>query len=246
MINTHHSSVAPPPVPPRLHSSSQGAQPVLIPTTMLPQGHSRNLMRFMVALVLLNLLLSMFGFFYLYRNGTPQSKQDMPSSYTGAGPEFSMQKQHTEHSHHVEKRASHRVFAQMEFLRPTRPHKSHSGHLIWNIKHSKYSIPHVNYYNNSWLTIEEPGHYFVYSRVTFSNGLHTKTLMNQVQLRKSTTDKPRVTMQAFCHTQSSLCTATAEGLIRLEKGNQLSVWTEDVSLVNYYEGATAFGLYNLL
>ncbi|KAJ0049862.1 hypothetical protein NL108_005167, partial [Boleophthalmus pectinirostris] len=75
MINTYHSSVAPPPVPPRLHNSRKGPQPVLIPTTMLPQGHSRTVMCFMVTVVLFNLLLSILGFIYLYTNGIPQRKQ---------------------------------------------------------------------------------------------------------------------------------------------------------------------------
>ncbi|XP_020779221.1 CD40 ligand [Boleophthalmus pectinirostris] len=240
MINTYHSSVAPPPVPPRLHNSRKGPQPVLIPTTMLPQGHSRTVMCFMVTVVLFNLLLSILGFIYLYTNGIPQRKQDMPVSSAEA--KFSMQEQH---SPHVEKRESHRVFARMKFQRPTTPHRPQRGHLKWDLKHSQYSQPYINYYNSSWLTIEKPGDYFVYSRVTFSKSHSSIPLTNRVLWRKTTTDKPKSIMDAFCLTISTLCTATAEDVIKLERGNQLSIWTEDISLVRYDETATAFGLYNL-
>uniref|UniRef100_A0A8C6WIH2 CD40 ligand n=1 Tax=Neogobius melanostomus TaxID=47308 RepID=A0A8C6WIH2_9GOBI len=236
MINTYQSSVAPPPVPPRLHSSHQGAHPVLIPTPMLPQGNSRTLLRFMVAVVLLNLLMSILGFLYLYKNDKGQ--EGMPTSSLVAGPAASMQKQD---SYHVTKRASHRVFARMVFLKPT-PLRPQSGPLKWDLKHSRYSHPQINYYKESWLTIEEPGEYLVYSRITFSKA-STVPLTTQVKWRKSEQDtEPDIIMQAFCST--ALCTATAEDVIKLEKGNQLSVWTEDISLVRY-DTATTFGLYNL-
>ncbi|XP_033829751.1 CD40 ligand [Periophthalmus magnuspinnatus] len=240
MINTYHSSMAPPPVPLRLHSSHQGTQPVLIPTTMLPQGHSKTLMRFMVAVVLFNLLLSILGFMYLYVNGTPR-KQDTSATF-GEAVGYTQKL----HSHYVEKRESHRVFARMDFQRPTATHRSQSGHLKWDLKFSRYSHPYINYYNSSWLTIEEPGDYFVYSRLTFSKGSHVIPLMNRVHLRKSKMDEPKSIMHAFCHTSTpNPCTATAEEVIKLEKGNQLSVWTEDISLVSYDEKASTFGLYKL-
>lgn len=242
MINTYESSVAPPPLPPRLHRSHQATHPVLIPTPMLPQGTSRNLIRFMVAVVLLNLLMSILGFLYLYKNGKSQVQQSMTTSSVGAGPEASKQKQD---SNHIIKRSSHRAFAQMVVLQPTMPYKPQSGLLKWNIKHSQYSHPHINYYNSTWLTIEEPGDYLVYSRVTFSKGRSSIPLINQVKLRKSKIDEEKAMMQAFCNANAGVCTATAEGVIKLEKGNQLSVWTEDISLVRYDEKETAFGLYNL-
>lgn len=241
MINTYQSSVAPPPVPPRLHSSHQGAHPVLIPTPMLPQGSSRALMRFMVAVVLLNLLMSILGFLYLYKNGKPQAQQEMHTSSVGTGTVVSMQKQD---SNHISKRALRRAFAQMVVEKPTMPHRPQSGHLKWDIKHSSYSHPYINYYNSSWLTIEQSGYYFVYSRVTFSKSHSTLPLTNTVMLRKSMEDKEKNIMQALCFTTSGFCTATAEEVFKLEKGNQLSVWTEDISLVRY-DQATAFGLFNL-
>ncbi|CAL1613737.1 unnamed protein product [Knipowitschia caucasica] len=237
MINTHLTSVAPPPLPPRQH---QSVAPVMVPYDLLPKPHSRGLIRFMFTVVLLNLLLSMFGFFYLYKNGTTQRKQDMKSSFSHAEP--SMQKQH---SHHVEKRESHTVFARMTVLQPTTPPKPHPGHLKWDMRHSQYSRPHINYYNSSWLTIEKPGYYFVYSRVTFSSGHSTIPLTNRVDWRKTQTGEPKPIMQAFCHTISTLCTASAEDVVQLETGNQLSVWTEDLSLISYEETGTTLGLFSL-
>lgn len=68
MINTYQTSVAlpqaPPPVPPRLGRS----QPVLIPAPLPSPGQSKSLLRFLVCVVVLQLFLSVVGFFYLYYN----------------------------------------------------------------------------------------------------------------------------------------------------------------------------------
>ncbi|KAJ0002942.1 hypothetical protein NQD34_008091 [Periophthalmus magnuspinnatus] len=233
MINTYHSSMAPPPVPPRLNSSHQGTQPVLIPTTMLPQGHSKTLMRFMVAVVLFNLLLSILGFMYLYVNGTPRKQVwEIQLMYCTKWRTISV---HCDTS-----------FEYYSLYLLTLVYVFSAGHLKWDLKFSRYSHPYINYYNSSWLTIEEPGDYFVYSRLTFSKGSHVIPLMNRVHLRKSKMDEPKSIMHAFCHTSTpNPCTATAEEVIKLEKGNQLSVWTEDISLVSYDEKASTFGLYKL-
>lgn len=127
---------------------------------------------------------------------------------------------------------------------------SSGGFLKWDIKNSRYSHPEINYYDNSWISILVSGDYHVYSKVTFSSGNSTTPLTNRVMLRKTKTDKESVLMQAFCHLDrvtklSSLCTATTVDVVKLEKGNQLSVWTEDLSLVDYDGSATTFGLYSL-
>lgn len=64
MINTYQTSLAPPPVPPR-HSRPHS---VLIPAPHLSQGRSKPLISLLVTLVLLELLLSVGGFVYLYHN----------------------------------------------------------------------------------------------------------------------------------------------------------------------------------
>lgn len=257
MINTYHTSMAPPPVPPRLHSS-HGAQPMLIPTP-LPQGPSKTLIRVLVTVVLLNLLVTAVGIIYLYMNNKQQGT--LPSS-AGTGPQVSMQTQQSseliegsesyiqKHHSHSMQDTSLRAFAQMTVQRPPTPPKSESGHLQWDMKDSQYSYPHINYFNSSWVTIEKSGYYFVYSRVTFSSSRSTVPLTNMVMLRKTKSDKNKAIMKAYCHldqssTKSNVCTATTEDVFKLEKGNQLSVWTEDKSLVDYDEKATVFGLYTI-
>lgn len=99
----------------------------------------------------------------------------------------------------------------------------------------------------------EPGDYYVYSRVTFSRGDSVRPLATIVKLRKNKTGEEKTLMQAYCNLDSHsgsaliprLCTAMQGDVISLEIGNQLSVWVQDLSLVDYDEGATAFGMYKL-
>lgn len=120
------------------------------------------------------------------------------------------------------------------------------GFLTWDINHSV--LKGLSYSHNIWLTVLQPGDYYVYSRVTFSKADLHNPLASEVRLRKNETDKEMKTvMQAYCHLggTNSMCTASQGGVITLEWGNQLSVWVQDHSLVNYEEGATAFGMYKL-
>lgn len=111
----------------------------------------------------------------------------------------------------------------------------------------------INYYHESWLTILESGDYYVYSSVTFSKGDSARPLASRVKLRKDEKEEEKVVMQAYCSLHSCpgnasiprMCTATQGEVISLEKGNQLSVWVQNLSLVDYDEGATTFGMYKL-
>ncbi|XP_070818448.1 CD40 ligand [Chaetodon trifascialis] len=231
MINTYQTSLAPPPVPPRLSRS----HPVLIPTQLPSSGHSKSLIRFLVGVSLLHLFLSVGGFIYLYHNG----KMEKLRSTEGNAAYLSSEKQEV----------SYKTLARMVVERQTPA--STSGYLKWDIKHSLRRG--INYYHNSWLTILQPGDYYVYSRVTFSKGDSRRPLATRVRLRKNDTAEEKTMMQAFCSLDSHdgsaliprLCTATQGEVITLEKGNQLSVWVQDLSLVNYEEGATTFGMYKL-
>ncbi|TNN72754.1 Tumor necrosis factor ligand superfamily member 6 [Liparis tanakae] len=119
----------------------------------------------------------------------------------------------------------------------------------WDINHSV--LRNISYYHKSWLTIQQPGDYYVYSRVTFSKGDSTGPLVSKGKLRKDDKGEAMDVMQAYCSLDSGsaliprLCTATQGEAITLEKGNQLSVWVPDLSLVNYEDGATTFGMYEL-
>ncbi|KAK5924887.1 hypothetical protein CgunFtcFv8_017462 [Champsocephalus gunnari] len=72
MINTYQTSVAAPPVPPRLSRSQQ----VLFPAPS--QGHSKSLLRFLAGVVMLHLFLSVGGFIYLKQYDTMHPSQ-LPS-----------------------------------------------------------------------------------------------------------------------------------------------------------------------
>lgn len=64
MINTYQTSLAPPPVPPRL---SRGHQ-ILIPEQLAPRSHGKPLLRLLAGVVILHFFLSIAGFIYLYNN----------------------------------------------------------------------------------------------------------------------------------------------------------------------------------
>ncbi|XP_040903490.1 CD40 ligand [Toxotes jaculatrix] len=232
MINTYQTSLAPPPVPPRLNRS----HPVLIPAQLPSPGHSKPLIRFLVGVVVLHLLLSVGGFIYLYHI----DKMDKHPSAEGKAALLSSDKQET-----LYKPLAGMVVDQLTPRDPT------SGFLKWDIKHSL--LKKINYYKEVWLTIPESGDYYVYSRVTFSKGDSAKPLASRVLLRKNENAEEKVVMRAYCSLDSNterksipqLCTATQGEVIPLEKGNQLSVWVQNLSLVDYTEGATTFGMYKL-
>ncbi|KAK5864622.1 hypothetical protein PBY51_015851 [Eleginops maclovinus] len=229
MINTYQTSIAPPPVPPRLSRS----QSILIPASLPSHGHSKSLVRFLVGVVLLHLFLSVGGFIYLKQNDTMRSF--VPPSGEGKFAFRSSGKQET----------SNRALASME-VEQQKDQKFGSGYLEWNINRSV--LKSVSYYHKIWLTIEQPGDYYVYSRVTFSKGDSKLPLFSMVKLRKTEKLEEKTLMQAYCNSVPNsvqLCTATQGDVITLEKGNQLSVWLQELSLVSYIEGATTFGIFRL-
>lgn len=146
---------------------------------------------------------------------------------------------------------------QPEGMEEKKPPKSFpvsaANYLQWDIQHSFRRD--ISYYHNVWLTVQQSGDYYVYSRVTFSKGSPQIPLASKVKLRKNETDKEEKTvMQAYCslidHAGESgaiphLCTATQGEVVTLESGNQLSIWVQDLTLVDYEEGATTFGMYKL-
>ncbi|XP_056295734.1 CD40 ligand [Pseudoliparis swirei] len=238
MINTYMTTMAPPPVPPRL----AGCHPVLIPAPLPSRGRSKPLIWFLVGVVMLHVFLSLGGFIYLYHYDRKFLIQ-LPSEKQGEGKTayLSSEKQET----------SYRALARM--VVDQRSHTSDqtpaSGFLQWDINHSV--LRNISYYHKSWLTIQQPGDYYVYSRVTFSKGDSKSPLVSKGKLRKDDKGEATDVMQAYCNLDSGpaliprLCTASQGEAITLEKGNQLSVWVQDLSLVNYEDGATTFGMYKL-
>lgn len=109
----------------------------------------------------------------------------------------------------------------------------------------------VNYYKSSWLTVKQPGDYYVYARVSFSRSHPRNMLISRVKLRKSNKEpeagEERTLMKAYCSLGESagLCTASQAEVVSLEQGDQISVWVDDPSLVDYEAGATTLGLYKM-
>ncbi|XP_058505124.1 CD40 ligand [Solea solea] len=228
MINTYQTSMAPPPVPPRLNRS----HPVLIPAQMTTPGHNKPLVRFLVIVVVLHLLLSVGGFIFLYNND-----QERHPPAAGKAAALSSEKQST----------YYKALARMAVDRSTSK-ISTGGYLQWDIKHSVLS--NINYYQDSWLTVLQSGDYYVYSRVTFSKGDSVKPQVSRVKLRKSNGEVGGILMEAYCNLGARtgiphMCTATQGEVVTLEEGNQLSVWIENLSLVDYGDRVTVFGMYKL-
>lgn len=125
-----------------------------------------------------------------------------------------------------------------------------AGYLKWDTKNSV--LKGVNYFNETLLTVQQTGDYYVYSKVTFSKAAAKSPLVGEVKLRTNDKDQEAKTvMQTFCNLGSgsgsgnTMCTASQGQVMALEQGNQLGVWVEDLSLVNYGEASTTFGMYKL-
>lgn len=247
MINTYQTSLAPPPVPPRLSRS----QTVLFPAPLPSPSHTKVLIRFLVGVVVLHLLLSVGGFIFLYHNDQLLKQTEDKSQTMGA--EVNKLRGNGARAASLtsdDQETGHTVSAHM--LVQLEPHRAENkpGYLQWDKKHSIQKK--ISSYRSSWLTITQPGDYFVYSRVTFSKNDPVHPLESIVKLRKTITGNQTDVMAAYCNLDSSgskeiprKCTATQGQLITLEAGNQLSVWVRNLSLVNYEDGATTFGMYKL-
>ncbi|XP_077433683.1 CD40 ligand isoform X2 [Vanacampus margaritifer] len=222
MINTYHSSVPslPPPLPPR---QSQ----VLIRPQASSVGRSKTLLRSLLGVAVLHLLLTAGGFAFLYSTGRTE-KPPLLSEATF-------------------QQSSSRTLARMIVAK--RAHLS-TCYLEWDMKHSVRR--NINYYHNSWLTVLQPGDYMVFSRVTFSKADPERPLASAVKVRRGESTDETVAMQAYCNIDASgsgskpqLCTASTAEVISLERGNRLSLWVQDLSLVDYSQAATSFGMYKL-
>ncbi|XP_043983605.1 CD40 ligand [Gambusia affinis] len=237
MINTYQTSMAlpqvPPPVPPRLGRP----EPILIPTQLPSPGYSKPLLRFLVCVVTLHLFLSVGGFLYLYYNerqiahatySSPQGRVGFPSA----------EKQET----------TYRAFARMLIEKPSATIEKKSGYLEWRMDLS--ARKNINYFEKSWLTVTEPGDYLIYSRVTFSKQ-SIAPLTGCIKLRNIGSREEKEVTKAHCSlndkdgSNPQLCTITLQDVITLSQGNQLAIWVENLSLVDYGKQSTSFGMYKL-
>ncbi|XP_054648824.1 CD40 ligand [Dunckerocampus dactyliophorus] len=236
MIDTYHSSLGPP-LPPRQHGPRQA--PVLIQ----PSSGRRSINIF-CSILLLHLLITVGGFALLYHTEMLQLSEGKGKAALHSSENL---------------QSSSRTLARMLVHKPSHSAHKRSGYLQWDLKHSVRR--NINYFHqNNWLTILQPGDYLVVSRVTFSKGDPQAPLASMVKLKRSETAEETVAMQAYCslsgtETRSGwgsgsrsipqMCTASQEEVLSLERGNQLSVWVADLSLVDYSDTATSFGMYKL-
>ncbi|XP_074530832.1 CD40 ligand [Halichoeres trimaculatus] len=245
MINTFQTSLAPqppPPVPPRHHN---GSHPILIPTHLPSQSHSKSVLHFLVGMVLLHLFLSIGGFIYLSFKMNYIFLQEKQQPYPAQEflPVANMQKGQLQEK-------PTKAFARMLVLQPSVTQIPNQGYLLWDKSHSDLSNISL-LHKSSRLEILKPGKYHVYSKVTFSKSDSKRPLASKVMLRKSEVDEEKPVMMAYCSLDShkvsfpNMCTAMQGEILTLEKGNQLSIWVQDTALVDYEEGATTFGIYEL-
>ncbi|CAJ1058840.1 CD40 ligand [Xyrichtys novacula] len=242
MINTYQTSLAPPPVPPRQHG---GSHQVLIPAPLPTKAYSKSLLHFLVGVVLLNLFLTTGGFIYLSfkmdeKSPTAQEKAFFvpPEKQIGLRPE-----------------TPGKALAHLMLYEPPGMGKSIPGLLQWDIGHS--DLRNISLFFKNKVVIQKSGKYYVYSKVTFSKVTSSKSdsgslLTSRVMLKRKV-DEEKAAMKAYCNLDTNsgsvsiprMCTATQGEVIALEKGDKLSVWVEDLSLVDYEDGATSFGMYEL-
>ncbi|XP_022050566.1 CD40 ligand [Acanthochromis polyacanthus] len=246
MINTYQTSLAPPPVPPRLSRS----QTVLIPAPLPSPSHTKVLIRFLVGVVVLHLLLSVGGFIFLYHNDQQLKETEERSLIKGAEARNLRGNGERAALSSDDQETDYRVLAHMLVNSQSHTAENKPGYLQWDKKHSIQKK--IGFFRSSWLTIIQPGDYFVYARVTFSKNDPVHPLESIVKLRKNNTGNETDVMAAYCDLDSSgskkiprMCTATQGQLITLQAGNQLSVWVRNLFLVNYEDGATTFGMYKL-
>ncbi|XP_030223366.1 CD40 ligand [Gadus morhua] len=238
MINTYQTSAFPPQPPPR-HTSLPAEH--LAPR----RGPTRAVVRVLGLVVVLHLLLSCGGFYYLY---TGRMISPLESAKPNEEGKISAQT-----SERRSEKASPKVMAGMTVKRPpsdirSTPSRSGGGqYLQWNMDHS--ILKNVGYYWASWLKVQQPGDYYVYARVSFSGGgTEGMPLVSMVKRKHNDTGKPHDVMKAYCslgNHNTGPCTASQGQVLSLQMGNLLSVWVENHTWVDYERGATTFGMFKL-
>ncbi|XP_010899776.1 CD40 ligand [Esox lucius] len=255
MINTYHSSLPPPPIPPRLGSIKPDA------------GQSKPLLRFLIGMIVLQMVLLLGGFIYLYHMEKVYHMELKYDMITMAKLKECLEDKQSEikcgefmeifkniktpvsqkegiAAKHTGSGSSYGAMARMT-VKQTLPYDS-SNILKWNMDHSV--LKHINYYKSSWLKVLQSGDYSIYTQVTFSMWHPKKPLASQLKLRKRESEEAKTLMTAYCslnNNTSDVCTAYQGGVFSLDEGDQLSVWVTDLSLVSYDVDCTTFGLYKL-
>ncbi|KAG5853074.1 hypothetical protein ANANG_G00069260 [Anguilla anguilla] len=266
MINTYHTSLPPPPVPPRtgMHHAASGR-------TSPPVW-------FFSAVLVVQMVLTMGGFVYLFRKNSMMQNEFLGRSYD----DFIVLKRLQEcddgsldsnslldcrkildkfmaviskisQAGAVGKGAllsgsmPFRVSSPVAHMVPERQPPT-SKTVMWNRDHSL--LAKVTYLSGPGaLKILQPGNYYVYSQVTFTNMSATHPLAHSIVRTRTSGEKTDILLRAYASVKSKDqppgATSFQGGVFKLEKDEQLFLNVTDVKSLTLDETSTTFGLFML-
>ncbi|KAA0709371.1 hypothetical protein E1301_Tti004204 [Triplophysa tibetana] len=218
MINTFHTSYNPPPVPPRAGYSR--------PLPQMP-GNTP-LLRFLSVMLLLLMVLTFGGFFYLslkFSQALAVREQVAAAAAAapikGLAPSFNAP-------------AAHMVLQKEQ--------AGSNKQLVWNKEHSLIQDVDISRARDT-LIIKSPGIYFIFSQITYSK--HSNSSLKQAIWRKGPNiQKPEEILKSFCSLDSNkpdICTASLSGMFHLKEKQELYVTVTNTSLLN--KDSCSFGLF---
>ncbi|XP_030621422.1 CD40 ligand [Chanos chanos] len=266
MINTFHSTLPPPPVPPR--TGYAGSKP----------NSNSSLVKFLSVVLLLLMLLTFGGFFYLF------SKTNTLQSNLSNHEDFAILKRLQECEDSTESKwllnckelvlkyksvldkvlqaegtaakivgeSSPETFAHLKAMpkqQSTPPLLNPPANtLLWDREHSVFE--NVDLSSTGTLTIRRPGTYYIFSQVTFS-AQHARAPLRQFIMSKTKKKQEgEPLLKSYCSLSTSrgagfpdLCTSSQAGVFKLEAGQQLYINVTDRDLVN--TESSFFGLFML-
>ncbi|XP_056626081.1 CD40 ligand isoform X2 [Triplophysa dalaica] len=218
MINTFHTSYNPPPVPPRAGYSR--------PLPQMPG--TTPLLRFLCVMLLLLMVLTFGGFFYLSQKFS-QALAVREQAAAAAAPIKGL-------APSSNGPAAHMVLQKEQ--------AGSNKQLVWNEIHSMMLDVDISRARDT-LIIKSPGIYFIYSQISFSK--HSSSSLKQAVWRKGPNiAKPEEILKSFCSLDSNkpdICTASLSGMINLQEKQELFVTVTNTSLLN--KDSCSFGLFKL-
>ncbi|KAL1769938.1 tumor necrosis factor ligand superfamily member 6 [Sigmodon hispidus] len=233
----------PPPPPPPLPLPSQPPPPPPLPPLKKRKDHSRDLwlpvVFFMVLVALVGLGLGMYQIFHLQKE-----LAELRELTNQSLKESSFEKQIHNRSTPSEKKEVRRV------AHLTGNPNSKSVLLEWEDTYGIALISGVKY-KKGGLVINDTGLYFVYSKVYFrSHSCNNQPLNHKVYMRNSKYPGDLVLMEEkklnYCTTGQMWAHSSYLGAVfNLTNADQLYVNISQLSLINFEESKTFFGLYKL-
>ncbi|XP_028816476.1 CD40 ligand [Denticeps clupeoides] len=225
MINTFHTSLPPPPVPPRLgHRRSEPRQ-------------NSPLVWFLSVVLVLHMIVTLLGFIYLFQRS---NQGNQISQLEARADKLSSERLHQPLAHMSLK--NNNPTCTVEDKVPCV--------LVWNNDHSVRV--NVDTEGPSRLKIKQTGYYYVYSQVTFSKRDVKTSPQNSIikstdqSLRETHNKKDEVLLDSYCSVgYTSQCSAFQGGIFKLEQDEELYVRVTNLTWVSPDWNSTFFGLYKL-